>query len=348
MSGIRCALMRGGTSKGAVFLAADLPSDADERDQLLLRVMGSPDIRQIDGLGGAHPLTSKVAVVSASTDDRADIDYLFLQVVVDQPVVSTSQTCGNMLSAVAPFAIERGLVPATGEVTDVRVRMVNTGGLATLRVCTPGGQVTYDGDVEQSGVPGTAAPVQIDVEPSSAPLLPTGNPADTLAGLEVTCIDNGMPSVIVRAADLGVRGDEEPAELEADEKLAARVHELRAAAVPAMGLDPDLEGTTVPKIVLVSPPRHGGTISTRSFIPVRVHQAIGVLGAASVAAAVVMPGGVAAELADVRGGRVRIEHPTGYLDLAVDAGGSEIARTTVIRTARMILDGTVFPAPPRP
>lgn len=348
MSGIRCALMRGGTSKGAVFLAADLPSGADERDQLLLRVMGSPDIRQIDGLGGAHPLTSKVAVVSASADDRADIDYLFLQVVVDQPVVSTSQTCGNMLSAVAPFAIERGLVPATGEVTDVRVRMVNTGGLATLRVCTPGGQVTYDGDVEQSGVPGTAAPVQIDVEPSSAPLLPTGNPADTLAGLEVTCIDNGMPSVIVRAADLGVRGDEEPAELEADEKLAARVHELRAAAVPAMGLDPDLEGTTVPKIVLVSPPRHGGTISTRSFIPVRVHQAIGVLGAASVAAAVVTPGGVAADLAEVRDGRVRIEHPTGFLDLAVDAGGDEIARTTVIRTARMILDGTVFPAPPRP
>jgi len=347
MSGIRCALMRGGTSKGAVFLAADLPSEAAARDDLLLRVMGSPDVRQIDGLGGAHPLTSKIAVVSPSADEDADVDYLFLQVVVDQPVVSTSQTCGNMLSAVAPFAIERGLVPAADDVTTVRVRMVNTGGLATLRVRTPAGAVTYDGDTELAGVPGTAAPIEIDVEPSAAPLLPTGNATDLLAGLDVTCIDNGMPSVIVRAADLGVRGDEDPADLEADEKLTARVRELRAAAVEAMGLDPDLEATTVPKIVLASAPAHGGTIATRSFIPVRVHQAIGVLGAASVAAAVVTPGSVAAGLAASSDGRIRVEHPTGFLDLGVDAGGDGIARTTVVRTARLILDGTVFPAPRR-
>ncbi|WGL51616.1 4-oxalomesaconate tautomerase [Nocardioides sp. BP30] len=345
MTGIPCALMRGGTSKGAVFLASDLPTTADERDALVLRVMGSPDPRQIDGLGGAHPLTSKVAVVSASSDEGVDVDYLFLQAVVDQPIVSTSQTCGNMLAAVAPFAIERGLVEAADGFTDVRVRMLNTGGLATLRVCTPGGKVTYDGDVELSGVPGTAAPVRIDVEPSSSPLLPTGNVTDTLAGLEVTCIDNGMPSVIIRASDLGVRGDEEPAELEADKALTARIHELRAEAVEAMGLDTDLEATTVPKMVLVSAPRHGGAISTRSFIPVRVHQAIGVLGAASVAAATILPGSVAADLARVRDGRVRIEHPTGFLDLAVEAGEDGIARTTVTRTARMIFDGTVYPVP---
>jgi len=340
MTGVRCALMRGGTSKGGVFLAADLPAAAAERDDLLLRIMGSPDPRQIDGLGGAHPLTSKVAVVSPSADDAADVDYLFLQVVVDEPVVSTSQTCGNMLAAVAPFAISRGLVPAADGVTEVRVRMVNTGGLATLRVRTPGGAVTYDGDTELSGVPGTAAPVEIDVEPSESPLLPTGNAVDTLVGVEVTCVDAGMPSVIVRARDLGVHGDEDPADLEADEQLAARVREIRAAAVEAMGLDPDLDNSTVPKIVLVSPPADGGTISTRSFIPVRVHQAIGVLGAASVAAAVVTPGSVAADLADRTDGRIRIEHPTGFLDLGVSDD-----RTTVVRTARLILDGTVYPAP---
>lgn len=350
MSGIRCALMRGGTSKGAVFLAADLPSDPAARDDLLLRVMGSPDVRQIDGLGGAHPLTSKVAVVSASNDDAADVDYLFLQVVVDRPVVSTSQTCGNMLSAVAPFAIERGLLPAADGVTSVRVRMVNTGALATLRVRTPDRVVTYEGDTELSGVPGTAAPVEIDVEPSRSPLLPTGNPTDVLAGVEVTCIDNGMPSVIVRASDLGVRGDEDPADLEADEKLTARVREVRVAAVEAMGLDADLDRTTVPKIVLVAAPAHGGSISTRSFIPVRVHQAIGVLGAASVAAAVATPGSVAAHVAApavARDGHIRIEHPTGFLDLSVEDSGGGIARTTVVRTARLILDGTVFPAPSR-
>jgi 4-oxalomesaconate tautomerase len=347
MTGVRCALMRGGTSKGAIFLASDLPSDAAARDDLLLRIMGSPDPRQIDGLGGAHPLTSKVAVVSRAADDAADVDYLFLQVVVDRPVVSTSQTCGNMLAAVAPYAIEHGLVPAADGVTEVRVRMVNTGGLATLRVRTPGGVVTYDGDTELSGVPGTAAPIEIDVEAKDSPLLPTGNAVDLLAGLEATCIDNGMPSVVVRAADLGVRGDEDPADLEADERLTARVRELRAAAIVAMGLDPDLDSTTVPKIVLVSPPSYGGTISTRSFIPVRVHQAIGVLGAASVAAAVVTPGSVAEGLAAPSDGRIRVEHPTGFLDLGVDAGGDGIARTTVVRTARMILDGTVFPAPSR-
>jgi 4-oxalomesaconate tautomerase len=341
--------MRGGTSKGAVVLAADLPADPAERDALLLRVMGSPDPRQIDGLGGAHPLTSKVAVVSPAPDQDADVDYLFLQVVVDAPVVSASQTCGNMLAAVAPFAIVRGLVPAQEGVTPVRVRLVNTGAIATLRVRTPGGQVTYDGDTELSGVPGTAAPVEIDVEPSSQPLLPTGNLRDVLAGVEATCIDNGMPSVIVRAADLGTRGDEPPAELEADAKLTARVREIRAAAIAAMGLDPDLETTTVPKIVLASGPREGGTLATRSFIPVRVHQAIGVLAAATVAAAVAIEGSVAAELAaPVCDGRIRVEHPTGFLDLAIgrDEEG-DIARTTVVRTARLIMDGVVHPAPVR-
>ncbi|MDD9349598.1 MAG: 4-oxalomesaconate tautomerase [Mumia sp.] len=350
--GVRCALMRGGTSKGAVFLADDLPPSGADRDDLLLRVMGSPDRRQIDGVGGAHPLTSKVAVVSTSSEPDVDVDYLFLQVVVDKPVVSDSQTCGNMLAAVGPFAVERGLVGAYGGVTPVRVRMLNTGGRATLHVRTPGGTVTYEGDTDLAGVPGTAAPVDIELAPPSAPLLPTGAVIDRLAGLDVTCIDNGMPTVVVRAGDLGITGGEPPDELEADDALRERVHLVRAAASAAMGLSTDLETSTVPKIVLVSSPEEGGSLRTRSFIPHRVHEAIGVLGGASIAAAAALPGTVAYDLAARPGGRVRLEHPTGFLDLALDvdetAGDTpRVSRTSVVRTARMLLDGTVFPGPAR-
>jgi 4-oxalomesaconate tautomerase len=352
MTGVRCALMRGGTSKGAVFLAEDLPADASERDALLLRIMGSPDIRQIDGLGGAHPLTSKVAVVSSSAAPDADVDYLFLQVVVDQPTVSSSQTCGNMLAAVGPFAIERGLMAADHGSTQVRVRLVNTGAVATLRVQTPRGVVTYAGDTEITGVPGTAAPVEIVAVPSEHPLLPTGRPTDHLAGYDVTCIDNGMPTVVVRASDLGRSGDEPPADLEADQDLVAQVRAIRAEAAAAMGLDADLAATTVPKVVLVSAARAGGAIATRSFIPDRVHHAIGVLGAASVAATLRIEGTVAHELADLPtdSETLRIEHPSGFLDVLVERGPDAerpIASTSVLRTARMILDGTVHPGPER-
>jgi 4-oxalomesaconate tautomerase len=350
--GIPYALMRGGTSKGAVFLASDLPADPAERDALLLRVMGSPDPRQIDGLGGAHPLTSKVAVVSRPEDPQdpdADVDYLFLQVVVDRPVVTDAQTCGNMLAAVGPFAIERGLVPVAGETTPVRVRLVNTGALATLHVRTPDGEVTYDGDAQLTGVPGTAAPIEIDLAASDRPLLPTGHARDTLAGYEVTCIDNGMPSVVVRAADLGVTGSESPEELEADAALNDAVRAIRAEAVAAMGLDPDLDHTTVPKIALLSPPAHGGTVGSRSFIPVRVHQAVGVLAAASIAAALATPGSVAQDVAVLPAdGRVRVEHPTGHAEIVLEADAEgHILRTTDVRTARLIAEGTVHPAPVR-
>lgn len=351
-TGLRCALMRGGTSKGALFLADDLPTDPAERDALLLRVMGSPDPRQIDGLGGGHPLTSKVGVIAASRLDGVDVDYLFLQVAVDAAVVSAAQNCGNILAAVGPFAIERGLVPATSPHTTVRVRMVNSGSVASLRVPTPGGVVSYDGDAEIAGVPGTAAPVEIEVEPSPAPLLPTGHVRDHLAGLEATCIDNGMPSVLVRAADLGASGEESPAELEADRQLGQRVARIRAAAAEAMGIRGNLAELTTPKIVLICPPARGGTLATRSFIPLRVHQAIGVLGAATVGAAVRLPGSIAHGIAAVPAADrpLRIEHPTGFLDVAVTTGPGDspsVVSTTVIRTARMILDGIVHPGPVR-
>ncbi|WP_062296413.1 PrpF domain-containing protein [Demequina maris] len=348
MTGIPCALMRGGTSKGGIFLAEDLPADPAARDDLLLRIMGSPDLRQIDGLGGAHPLTSKVGVVSRAGDDAADIDYLFLQVAVDKPVVSTSQTCGNILAAVAPFAIERGLVPARDGATVVRVRMVNTGTVAALTVRTPGGEVTYDGDAEISGVPGTAAPVEVAVEPAAGALLPTGNPVDRIAGVDATLIDNGMKSVLVRAADLGIVGDEDPAALEADPEVVRRVAEIREAAFPLMGIDGTPESTTTPKIVLLSAPAEGGAIRTRSFIPFRVHEAIGVLGAASIAAGLRVAGTVADGLAVLPpdGAPLRVEHPTGFLDLHVDPVPGDpgaVGETRVIRTARMIMDGRVHP-----
>ncbi|GAA3536682.1 4-oxalomesaconate tautomerase [Streptomyces osmaniensis] len=346
---VRCMLMRGGTSKGAYFLAADLPADPVVRDELLLRVMGSPDERQIDGLGGAHPLTSKVAVVSPSADPRADVDYLFLQVAVDRPEVSHRQNCGNILAGVGPFAVERGLVPAGEEETSVRIRMVNSGDLATATFPTPGGRVDYTGDAEISGVPGTAAPVVIEFPPGAGKLLPTGRVRDTLDGTAVTCVDNGMPTVLITATSLGVTGYETPKDLEEDLTLADRLRELRLAAGHLMGLG-DVSDATVPKLTLLAPPRHGGAITTRTFIPVRCHTSIGVLGAASVAAGLRVEGGVGADLARLPDGgdRIRIEHPTGFLDiesgLATDATGLPTARrTAVVRTARKIFDGTVFP-----
>lgn len=347
--GVPCLLMRGGTSKGAYFLADDLPAEPGPRDDLLLRIMGSPDERQIDGLGGAHPLTSKVAVISRSADPEADVDYLFLQVVVDRPEVSDRQNCGNILAAVGPFAVERGLVPAGEQETSVRIRMVNTGDHATATFPTPGGRVRYTGDAEISGVPGTAAPVVIEFPPGAGELLPTGKAVDVIDGVEVTCVNNGMPTVLIAAASLQVTGYERPRDLEEDLALADRLHTIRLAAGRLMGLG-DVSDTTVPKLTLLAPPRDGGAVTTRTFIPVRCHTSIGVLGAASVAAGLRIEGGVGTGLAAIDPGsdRVRIEHPTGFLDiessLAATPGGPPSARrTAVVRTARKIFDGTVFP-----
>jgi 4-oxalomesaconate tautomerase len=283
---IPCTVMRGGTSKGLYFLASDLPTDRATRDAVLLAAMGSPDARQIDGMGGAHPLTSKVAVVSRSKRPDADVDYLFLQVVPDRAEVSDSQPCGNLLAGVGPFAIDKGFVSVSGPATNVRVFMVNTQAIAAVRVQTPDGEVAYQGDARIDGVPGTAAPVMtdfLDVAGSSCgALLPTGNAQDRIEGIDVTCIDNGMPVVVMRAGDLGKTGYETPAELEADAALKAKVEAIRLAAGRVMNLG-DVTKKTVPKMTLVAPPREGGAVSTRTFIPHRVHEAIGVLGAVSVA-----------------------------------------------------------------
>jgi len=350
---IPSTLMRGGTSKGLYFHAHDLPQTSSARDRVLLAAMGSPDPRQIDGVGGAHPLTSKVAVVGPSSRADADVDYLFLQVVVDKAEVSDSQNCGNMLAGVGPWSIEHGLVPITGTSTAVRIHMLNTGSIAVAHVPTPGGAVEYEGEARIDGVPGSAAAIPIDfldvAGSSCGKLFPTGSSRDRIDGIELTCIDNGMPVVLMRAADLGKQGDETPQELEADAALRQRIERTRLAAGPPMNLG-DVARKTVPKMCLVSGARHGGTINTRTFIPHRVHEAIGVLGAVSVATACVTPGSVAAQVAGLtpRSGpkRLEIEHPSGFftveMDVTVAGNDVTVNRSALLRTARKLLEGEVF------
>jgi 4-oxalomesaconate tautomerase len=357
---IRAALMRGGTSKGLVFLASDLPADVTARDDFLLRAMGSPDTRQIDGVGGADPLTSKVGVVSPSARDDADIDYLFLQVVVNEARVDPNQNCGNILAAVGPFAIERGLVAAQDERTPVRIHMVNTGALATAWIRTPGGKPSYEGSARIDGVPGTAAPIPLDfldiAGSSCGALLPTGRARDVVEGIEVTCIDNGMPVVLLRAEDLGVSGHETPDELEANAALKAKVEAVRLACGPLMNLG-DVTSKNVPKMCLIAPPKAGGAVSTRSFIPHRVHKTIGVLGAVSVATACVLPGSVAEGIARFDGTigqgplSLDVEHPSGAFTVEIEAemvaGELQVSRAALLRTARMLMDGVVYAGPER-
>lgn len=347
--GIRVMWMRGGTSKGGYFLASDIPASVEDRNAHLLRIMGSPDPRQIDGMGGANPITSKVAVVKPSTRDGVDVDYLFLQVFVDQAIVSDGQNCGNILAGVGPFAIERGLIKLTGETTDVRIFMENTEQIAIATVKTPGGRVRYDGDAKIDGVPGTSAPIPIVFKDTAGStcgaLLPSGNEVDIVEGVPVTLIDNGMPCVILDAADFGVAGTETPAELEANTELKSRLEAIRLTVGPMMNLG-DVTSKSVPKMTLVSRALVGGTIATRTFIPHRCHDAIGVLGAVSVANACLLAEGPAAKYAVVPDGRekiISVEHPTGEFSVLAkldDAGN--LLTAGVLRTARKLMDGMAF------
>jgi len=355
LKGIPCTLMRGGTSKGMYLLASDLPANVEQRNAVLLSAMGSPDPRQIDGVGGSHPLTSKVAIVSKSDRADTDIDYLFLQVMVDKAEVSDSQNCGNMLAGVGPFAIEKGLVCAQDGYTDVRIHMLNTGSDCVARVQTPGGYVEYEGAARIDGVPGSSAPIPLDfldvAGSSCGALLPTGNTVDRVDGTDVTCIDNGMPVVLLNAADFDLTGYESPDELEANQPLRERIEAIRLAVGPLMNLG-DVSKKTVPKMSLLAPAREGGTVCTRTFIPHRVHEAIGVLGAVSVATGCLIPGSVAHRIAGVAIAngtfKVGTEHPTGSfeVELDVELGEDEmiptIKRSALLRTARKLMSGEVF------
>lgn len=346
--GVPCMWMRGGTSKGGYFLADDLPPDIATRDAFLLAAMGSPDPRQIDGMGGANPLTSKVALVKRSARDGIDVDYLFLQVFVDQATVTDQQNCGNILAGVGPFAIERGLVAAADGQTVVRIFMENTGQVAEARIETPGGQVTYRGEARIDGVPGTAAPIPITFAntagSSCGALLPTGNAVDIIEGVACTLIDNGMPCVIMRAADFGIAGTETPETLEANTTLRAKLEAIRLKAGPLMNLG-DVTKASVPKMTMVSAPLAGGALATRTFIPHRCHDAIGVLGAVSVATACLLREGPAVDLSVVPGGDeqlISVEHPSGEMSVIVTLGEGQVRNAAVLRTARKLLDGIVF------
>lgn len=349
MKSAHCMWMRGGTSKGGYFLKDDLPADIAERDAFLLAVMGSPDPRQIDGMGGADPLTSKVALVSKSAREGVDVDYLFLQVFVDQAIVTDAQNCGNILAGIGPFAIERGLVAATGDVTQVTIFMENTGQIAAATVETPGGIVTYDGDAKIDGVPGSHAPVPLEFRDtagsSCGALLPTGNAVDIVNGVAVTLIDNGMPCVVMKAEDVGITGYEDRDSLDANIELKAKIEAIRLAVGERMNLG-DVTEKSVPKMMLVAPPKNGGAVTVRSFIPHRAHATIGVLGAVSVATACLIPGSPAADVADIPDGlrkTLSVEHPTGQISCVLelnDAGAVKSA--ALLRTARKLMDGVVF------
>ena len=346
---VRCMWMRGGTSKGGYFLKDDLPSDTAQRDAMLLRIMGSPDSTQIDGMGGADPLTSKVAIVGKSDREGVDVDYLFLQIFVDQAIVSDAQNCGNILAGVGPFAIERGLVSAKDDETAVCIYMENTSQIAVATVQTPDRTVTYKGTAKIDGVPGQHAPVPIefrDTEGSSCgALLPTGHAVDVVNGVRLTLIDNGMPCIVMKAEDVGITGYEDRDELDANSDLKAKIEAIRLAVGERMNLG-DVREKSVPKLMLVAPPRHGGAITVRSFIPHRAHATVGVFGAVSVATACLIAGSPAAEVANLPKGLVKsmsVEHPTGEVTclLTLDETGA-IKSVALSRTTRKLMDGFVF------
>ncbi len=351
-NGVRCMVMRGGSSKGLYFLAADLPISDVARDELLMKIMGTPDPRQIDGMGGAHPLTSKVAVVSPCDHSMADVDYLFLQLGVEREIVTDRQNCGNLLAGIGPFAVERGLVPAGGDAATVGIHMLNSDGVARSAFAITDGLPIYEGDAAIGGVPGTAAAITLEFEDIAGGfcggLLPTGNVVDTIAGVPVTMVDNGMPVVVMRAADVGITGYEPCEELEGHQRLRELLEEIRLKAGPLMNLG-DVADTTVPKLTMVAPPIAGGDLSTRTFIPHRCHQSIGVLGAVTVATAALLEGSTAADLLERSGASdvVTLEHPTGIFDAVVSLAGTgdspDVGRSGIVRTARKLMDGVVFP-----
>jgi len=340
--------MRGGTSKGGYFLASDLPNDVATRNAILARIMGSPDPRQIDGMGGADPLTSKVAIVKPSTRPGVDVDYLFLQVSVDQDTVSDAQNCGNLLAAVGPFAIERELVKPDTENTRITIFMENTGQSAVATVQTPNQQVAYQGDAQIDGVPGTAAPITLEFTDtagsSCGALLPTGNEVDIIDGIEVTMIDNGMPCVVIRANDVGIVGTESREALDNNEQLKTRLEKIRLQCGQLMNLG-DVTDKTVPKMTIVSAAQHGGVITTRTFIPHRCHASIGVLGAVSVATACLLNGSATRELASVPKGNhksLAVEHPIGQTTIIASMENNRVTSTAILRTANKLMDGVVF------
>ncbi len=348
---IPCVIMRGGTSRGPFFHLSDLPADTKTRDAVLLSVMGSPHEIQVDGIGGSHSVTSKVAMISKSQRPGVDVDYLFAQVEINERRVDTKPNCGNMLVAVGPFAIDQGLIPAQDGETPVRIFNVNTQSLVEAIVQTPGGEVTYEGNAAIDGVPGTAAPVGINFTAAigsvTKKLLPTGRPIDIIDGVEVSCVDVAMPTIQMRADAFGKTGYESANALDADEALFKRMEAIRIKAGAMMGMG-DVSKSVVPKIALLAQPRHGGTLSARYFVPDTCHKSLAVTGTVCLASACAIPGTIAEKIAGrtkAPQGIIEIEHPSGKIAIDLDAdfahGKQDLRRAALVRTARRIFEGVV-------
>lgn len=368
---IRCSFMRGGSSRGGVFLDDDLPQDKAERDAVLLAVYGSPDDRQIDGIGGADPLTSKAAVVKLSTRADADVEYTFYQVGIDNPSVSIGGNCGNMLAAVGPFAIRRGLIPAVEPETVVRIYTTNTKQVVTARIPVLAGEPSCEGDCAIAGVPDTGAAIRLDfgncAGAVSGKLLPTGSARDRISidgrNIEVSLIDAATPFVFVNAADIGATGTELPVELRSNDALMSRLEQVRGWAAVALGLVDDASAAraktpNLPRVIMISPPKSfravGGRdvavadidICVRQLAMQRPHKALAVTGAVCTAVACSVPNSVIAAAIGKPLQIVRLGHPSGVLRVSSKVkekdGDVVIESAQIERTSRLIMDGAVY------
>lgn len=350
-TGIPYVFMRGGTSRGPYFNRADLPEDRETLAEVLLAVIGSGHELNIDGIGGGVAVTTKVAMLSPSDDDWAEVDYFFAQVSVQDRLVDFKPTCGNILSGVGPAAVELGIVRPKGDETEIRIRAVNTGARVVARIQTPGGAMRYDGEAAIAGVPGTAAPVALSfmgvVGSSTGAFLPTGNLRDTFDGIEVTCMDVAMPMVIARAAEFGLTGYETVAELDAHTEFFARMEMVRLKAGEAMGMG-DVSKSVTPKFGLLAPSRDGGTICTRYFMPWKTHPSMAVTGSQCLASCALTPGTVADGLLKrptESPAKVVLEHASGTIEVLVDFEMNNhftLNSAGLLRTARKLADGQVY------
>lgn len=349
---VPCVLMRGGTSKGPYFKMSDVPQDRDALEKFLLAVMGSPDERQIDGIGGADWLTSKAAIVGPSARPDADIDFLFGQVIIEEARVDFAPNCGNLTSAVGPFALLAGMIAAQDPVTKLRIFNINTNAIIEASIQTPGGEVIFEGDVAIDGVPGTAAPIELFftglVGTRTGKLLPTGSPRDIIEGIEVSCLDAAVPMIITRAGEMGLTGYETPAEIDANRGFFEKLEQVRVAASHKMGMG-DPTASVVPKFCIVSEPREGGAINARYMVPHTCHRTFPLVGGQCLAAACITTGTVVDGLAKCAGGNrqtISIEHPVGQLETLIEYEGTQdnpqITGIGFIRTARRLMEGRVF------
>ena len=353
---IPCMYMRGGTSKGPFLLRDDLPEDEETMDKVLLCIMGSPHPLQIDGLGGGRGQTSKLAIVSKSDHPDADVDYLFSQVGIEESIVDKNPNCGNMLSAVGPFAIEKNLVEVQEGITTVRIRNVNTDSLIDSEVQTPNKQVNYIGDAEINGVPGSSAPIYLNFfnaeGAKTGELFPTGETTESIDGINVTLVDYSVPMMLLSAESLGLSGQETAEEIDINSPLLSKIELMRLEAGKRMGLG-DVSEMVIPKVAILSKPKDDSLLTSRYLMPWNCHKSHAITGAMCITSSCFIEGTITTDLIGKKlsgSQNISIEHPTGHIDLKINfdnssaksSGKTMIHSMGVLRTARKIFAGDVF------